>query len=328
MRRFWAVLHARNLEFMRDRASLSWNLLFPVMLVLGFAMIFANGESEHFKVGVVGEGRHPFLESRYIQFIPFVTTAEAITKVERHQLDLLIEPQGLRYWVNSSSPNGYIVEQMLKGSEGSHLERAEVSGREIRYVDWLVPGVLGMNMMFSALFGIGFVIVRYRKNGVLKRLQGTPLTVTEFLSAQILSRLLLIVVVAILVYLGCDLILDFAMFGSYWALLAVLVLGALSLITLGLLVAARLTSDELAGGLANALSWPMMLLSGVWFSLEGSPQWVINVAQGLPLTHVVAAARAIMLDGAGVADISSQLVILTLMTLLFLIIGVLSFRWE
>jgi ABC-2 type transport system permease protein len=328
MKRFLAVLHARNLEFIRDRASLAWNLIFPVMLVLGFAMIFANGERNQFKVGVVGEADHAFLSARYIQFIPFTKLQPAVTKVERHQLDLLISSKESRYWVNTTSPNGYIVEQMLKGSDGPKLERAEVSGREVRYVDWLVPGVLGMNMMFSALFGIGFVIVRYRKNGVLKRLQGTPLSAAEFLSAQIISRLLLIVSVSVVVYIGCDLILDFAMFGSYWALLLVLVLGALSLISMGLLVAARLTSDELAGGLANFLSWPMMLLSGVWFSLDGSPAWVLSTAQFLPLTHVVDAARAIMLDGAGLADISIQLTILALMSVIFLIIGVVSFKWD
>lgn len=328
MRRFLAVLHARNLEFMRDRASLIWNLAFPVMLVLGFALIFSNGDRDQFKVGVLGDGGHPLLAMRYIQFIPVTSLEAAIAKVERHQLDLLLDSEGRRYWVNDSSPNGYIVEQMLNGSGEPQLERGAVSGREIRYVDWLVPGVLGMNMMFSALFGIGFVIVRYRKNGVLKRLQGTPLSATEFLSAQIISRLLLIIGVATLVYIGCDLILDFAMFGSYWALLLVLILGALSLIALGLLVAARLTSDELAGGLANFLSWPMMLLSGVWFSLEGAPAWVTTTAQLFPLTHVVSAARTIMLDGAGLSDIAPQLLALTIMTLLFLLIGVLTFRWE
>ncbi|MCW8825669.1 MAG: ABC transporter permease [Gammaproteobacteria bacterium] len=328
MKRFLTVLHARNIEFVRDRSALAWGIIFPLMLMLGFALIFDSGDQDLYKVGVISETGHPFLESRYIQFIPFNDQSAAITKVERHQIDLLINPEQQRYWINTTSPKGYVVEKILIASGGPTLQQALVTGKEIRYIDWLIPGVLGMNMMFSALFGIGFVIVRYRKNGVLKRLKGTPLSTTEFLLAQIVSRLFLIMAVSILVFIGCDLILDFAMFGSYWLLFLVLILGALSLISLGLLVAARLKSDEVASGVANAISIPMMLLSGVWFSLEGAPEWIATFAKLLPLTHVVDAARAIMLDGAGVMEISLQLTTLLLMTLLFLFIGVKLFRWD
>ncbi|HEA26537.1 MAG TPA: ABC transporter permease [Ectothiorhodospiraceae bacterium] len=328
MRRFLTVLHARNIEFVRDRSALSWGILFPLLLMLGFALIFDAGDQNLYKVGVIGEGQHSFLESRYIQFIPFDDQSSAIIKVERHQLDLLLNLPQQRYWINSTSPKGYVVEKMLSASGDTPLQQAVVTGKEIRYIDWLIPGVLGMNMMFSALFGIGFVIVRYRKNGVLKRLKGTPLSATEFLLAQIVSRLLLIILVSTLVFIVCDLILDFAMFGSYWLLFAVLILGALSLISMGLLVAARLKSDEVASGVANAISMPMMLLSGVWFSLEGAPEWIIAFAKLLPLTHVVEAARAIMLDGAGIAEIGLQLITLAIMTLLFLFIGVKLFRWD
>ncbi|MDH3355488.1 MAG: ABC transporter permease [Chromatiales bacterium] len=328
MKRFLTVLHARNIEFLRDRSALAWGIFFPLFLMLGFALIFDSGDQDLYKVGIIDEQSHPFLESRYIQFIPFDDQSSAITKVERHQIDMLINFKQHHYWINSTSPKGYVVEKMLVASGGEPLQQGLVTGKEIRYIDWLIPGVLGMNMMFSALFGIGFVIVRYRKNGVLKRLKGTPLTIAEFLLAQIISRLLLIISVSVLVFLGCNLILDFAMFGSYWLLFVVLILGALSLISLGLVVAARLKSDEVASGIANAISMPMMLLSGVWFSLEGSPAWITTLAKLLPLTHVVEAARAIMLDGAGLMEIGSHLIILLIMTLIFLFIGVKLFRWE
>ena len=328
MKRFLTVLHARNLEFIRDRAALSWGIIFPTALMLGFALLFSNGEQELYKVGVYEHSDHAFFQSRYIQFIPVEDLSAAIAKVERHQLDLLVAAKQKRYWVNSTSAAGYMMENLLKASGGDIFQASQVSGQEIRYVDWLLPGVLGMNMMFSALFGVGFVIVRYRKNGVLKRLHGTPLSTTEFLMAQIFSRLILIVVVSVIVYIGCDLILDFAMFGSHLTLLLVFVMGALALIAMGLLIATRLKSDELAAGLANAISLPMMLLSGVWFSLEGAPDWIVSLSSFLPLTHVVDASRAIMLDGAGLIDISHHLLILLLMMLVFLFIGAKLFRWE
>ena len=328
MKRFLAILHARNLEFMRDRAALSWGLIFPTALMMGFALLFSNGDQELYKVGIAGKFNHPFLQSRHIKFIPVEDLEKAIVKVERHQLDLLVAPDKLRYWVNSSSPAGYITEQLLKASGGEMLKANEVSGKEIRYIDWLIPGVLGMNMMFSALFGVGFVIVRYRKNGVLKRLRGTPLSATEFLMAQIFSRLLLIIFVSVIVYIGCDLILDFSMYGSYVNLFLVFTIGSLAMISLGLLIASRLKSDELAAGLTNAISIPMMLLSGVWFSLEGSPQWIMFISNLLPLTHVVDASRAIMLDGAGIIDVGHHILAMLVMMLVFLFMGVKMFRWE
>ena len=158
-----------------------------------------------------------------------------------------------------------------------------------------------MNMMFSCLFGVGYVVLRYRKNGFLKRLHATPLTAFEFLTAQVLSRLSLILFVTGVLYVGIATIIHFHTAGSIMLLLLVAVIGALSMIALGLIVAARFSSEELVGGLLNLLTWPMMLLSGIWFSLEGSPQWVRWIAGLFPLTHVLDAARAIMLDGAGFA---------------------------
>ena len=109
------------------------------------------------------------------------------------------------YWINDESPKGYILEQVLRGSTAPpEFDKQRVSGRVIRYVDWVVPGVLAMNMMFSCLFGVGYVIVRYRKNGMLKRLKATPLTPLEFLSAQVASRWWLTLATTVLVFAGAD----------------------------------------------------------------------------------------------------------------------------
>jgi hypothetical protein len=175
-RRFLAALQARNLEFLRDRTALSWNLIMPVLVVIGFAFAFTTGQEDLYKVGLHGDPQQhqrigEFLTIRYVDFIQVEDLKKMINKVDRHQIDLLLDLDNNRYWVNSTSPKGYLLEQLLLPYE---LKRETLSGAEIRYVDWVVPGVLGMNIMFSALFGIGYVIVRYRKNGVLKRLRATP----------------------------------------------------------------------------------------------------------------------------------------------------------
>lgn len=336
IRRLLAVLHARNLEFVRDRSALAWNILLPALIVLGMWLLFSGGGRPLFKVAVFSgterlvDIHDAFLKTRFIDFYQTPHLRAAIHQVEHDQVDMLLSfNRGIhsQYWVNDSSPKGYILERILNSQRGVHYTRETVHGRSIRYVDWLVPGVLGMNVMFSCLFGVGYVIVRYRKNGFLRRLNATPLKAFEFICAQVASRLILIMLITIAVYIGTDLIVGFYMSGSYVALLLVTILGATSMISLGLLVAARVTSEELAGGLLNLLSWPMMFLSDVWFSLAGTHPWLQRVAQVLPLTQLLEGARAVMLDGDGIIQILPHLLALAAMTIAFLVLGALSFKW-
>ena len=334
LRRLWAVFDARNKEFLRDRGALAWNLMFPFFVVFGMAFAFNGSNQEVFKIGVAGSvaSLPPGLAAtKYVKFVPFDDEAVAQARLRHHQLDLLVKPgEPLSYWVNESSPKGYLAERILLGTDAAKPPpiRAAVAGREIRYVDWLVSGLLGMNMMFSALFGVGYAIVRYRKNGVLKRLKATPLKAVEFLTAQILSRMVLLMAVFAIVYHGSDFFLHYERLGSLASLYLIFTLGGFCLVSLGLLIAARATSEELAGGLLNLLSWPMMFLSGVWFSLEGAPRPLRLLANVFPLTHMIAAARAVMTEGATLAQVSDHLAVLAAMTVVFLAIGSWSFRWE
>jgi ABC-type multidrug transport system permease subunit len=335
MKKFLAVLHARNMEFLRDRSALAWNLAMPFFMVIGLAFTFSGGNKEIYKVGIVGGVETlsriaPVLQStQHIGFVAYDELETAISKVKHHQLDMLLDVSGTpKYWVNSSSPNGYLLERIIWGADGRQFQRQEVEGKEIRYVDWFLPGILGMNMMFSCLFGVGFVIVRYRKNGFLKRLKATPLGAFHFLFAQLISRLLLIMLITIVVYGGCNLFIDFNMQGSYWDLLLVTTLGAMCMISIGLLIAARTASEEFAGGILNALTWPMMLLSGAWFSLEGTHHWVKQLAQVFPLTHMIEATRAIMNEGATLTQVMPHVWVISTTGVVFLAIGAYIFKWE
>ena len=336
--RLLAVWHARNLEFLRDRSTLIFNFLFPLALVVAFAVIFGGQPRALFKVDVVAPpgvaldgALHPFLSTRYVDFVRVEPgdLAATVRKVERHQVDLLIDLRATpRYWINEESPKGYLAERLLLESASGKATREPVSGAAVRYVDWLLPGVLGMNMMFSCLFGVGYVVVRYRKSGFLRRLSATPVTAFEFGAAQVLSRLLLTVSVTSLLYGALALFVPFRNEGSALLLLLIAVAGALAMISFGFMLAARFASEELANGAINLASWPMMLLSGVWFSLEGAPAWLQAAAKVLPLTQMLDAARAVMLDGAGLAVVLPQLGWLAAMTLLFLGIAAAGFRWR
>jgi len=300
--------------------------------VVGMSFVFAGPTRALFKVGVLAEhidtASQPFLSEHYVDFVPTPVEAAALRKLTHQTLDLVVDFRGGgRYWVNTDSPKGYIVEKLLLAAVPG-AQRQPVTGVAVRYVDWLFPGILGMNMMFSCLFGVGYVVLRYRKSGFLKRLHATPLSAFEFLAAQVLSRLTLIVIVTLILYLGIGAIIHFHSAGNPALLALLALLGALSMIALGLTVAARFSSEELVGGLLNLLTWPMMLLSGIWYSLEGSPRWVQWVAHLFPLTHLLDAARAVMLDGAGLAQIAPNLLYLAATTLVFLAFGAWSFRWR
>jgi ABC-2 type transport system permease protein len=337
LNRIYAIFRARNLEFVRDRGSMSWNLILPIALMFGLSFIFGNERSEY-TVGVVQDevevdvAQHPFLDTRYIEFVAVTSREEGLKKVSRHQLDLLVDiADQSQYWINPDSPKGYFVEFALLQSDataGGLLRKSQVEGDAVRYVDWVLPGILGMNMMFSCLFGVGYVVVRYRKNGFLKRLRATPLRSIEFVVAQVASRLVLILFFSSFIFAGTKYFLDIRVDGSYLLLLMILLLGAIALISLGLLIAARVTSEELAGGLLNLVTWPMMMLSGVWFSLEAANDYVQNFAAIFPLTHILNAARAVMLDGAGIIEILPQLTTLVTMSAVFLALGALTFRWH
>jgi ABC-type multidrug transport system permease subunit len=333
--RLAAMTWARTLEFLRDRSALSWNALVPVIMVAGIAWVFSGPGQPLFKVAVVAAAPldatlHPFLGTKHVRFYPEDDLAGAIQKVQRHRIDMLIDLRATpgKYWVNDDNPKGSVIEKLLVGSDGPKLQRQDAAGAAIRYVDWLVPGVLGMNMMFSCLFGIGYVIVRYRKSGYLKRLNATPLSALEFIVAQLVSRLALILVITCTVFAGTNSFLHFRMEGSYLDLFIVTLIGAVSMIAMGLVISARVTSEELAGGLLNVLSWPMMVLSGVFFSVDGAPPILQKAADLFPLTHLLNAARAIMLDGATLADLVYPLSVLAGMAAVFLALGASVFRWR
>lgn len=332
MKHFLALLKARNIELIRDKATWVWNFVFPVVLVVGIALIFDGKETALYKVGVVGEANaqiSAFKTTQYLQFIDYPERDKALAKLQHHQLDMVVQGGAeSAYWINDSAAQGYLLEKiLLSGDQVGHWTKQLVSGRQVRYLDWVLPGILAINIMHSSLFGVGFTIVRYRKNGVLKRLKATPVNAFEFLSAQVVSRLAMLMLAIMLQFVAMNALFDFLVQGAYGLLSLIALLGAVTLISLGLLMASRTSSEELALGILNLLTLPMILLSGVWFSLEGAPALLQNFALIFPLTHILQAARAVMIDGAGLSDIAPALLTLSAMTLLFLTTAALRFKW-
>ena len=165
LKRIYAIFNARNREFLRDRGTLAWNLILPVALMFGLSFAFSN-DRDAYTVGVFQEAaeidnsEHAFLETSYINFVAYDDFDLAMRKVARHQLDLLVEfGESPKYWLNPESAKGYFAEIALlqAGSRAeSSIEKQEIIGDAVGYADWLLPGILAMNMMFSCSHYIAF----------------------------------------------------------------------------------------------------------------------------------------------------------------------------
>lgn len=345
LQRIWAMFSARNKEFFRDRAAFGWNFAFPFLIIIGFGIIFRGDTLSRFKVGVFPENGASvtlsqttiplsFQNSSAVSFVPVATLEEGLKKIHYHKIDLLVDGSSSknRYWINDSSPKSHITEQLYKAAlqpdSSAALDRHVINGERVRYIDWLFPGIMAMNMMFSALWGVGYVVVRYRKNGALKRLKATPLTAFEYLSAQMISRIFLLMFTFTVVWIGADLIFDLKIQGSLLLFFFIFFLGGLSLCSIGLVLAARGTSEEFTSGALNFISWPMMFLSEVWFSLEGAPHWVQNLSWIFPLTHMLKAARKVMNEGVGFSDIQLECSLMIVTTIVFLTLAAKLFSWS
>ncbi|MDP2229284.1 MAG: ABC transporter permease [Moraxellaceae bacterium] len=331
MKNFLALFMTRNREFYRDKGSLSWSILFPLILIFGLSFALSN-DRHVYRVGVLGEPTasiNLLASLPHLDIVPYTDEALALHRLTRHQLDMVMAAgTPAPYWINTQSKKAFFLEQSLRQQHPDGLEKRTVTGDEVGYVAWVIPGVLSMSLMFSCLYGVGYVIVRYRDLGVLKRYRATPVTALEFLSAQAASRLLISVGTLAAVFTGSHWLLGFPVQGSYALLLLVAVVGAASMIALSLLCAARIDSLEFMNGLLNLISWPMMLLSGLWFPLDEAPELIRQISLAMPLTHVVNAARAVMLDGAGLMQILPALAVLTALTVVLMGLAAFSFRWQ
>ena len=334
-RAVYACFLARLREFYRDKASLYWHLFLPCFIILAFYFIFGKGEHPVYKVGVAGglsqelKEKESFFQLKYVQFIP-QSEEEGRHKVQYHKLDMLVqtaEPP-LKYWTNPSSKNGYFVERLLKGHYQGRIEKHSIAGKPISYVEWVFPGIIALNLLFGCLWGVGWTIVKYRDEGYLKRLYASPLKVHQFILGQTLARLVIVSVVTSFLLVIGSLLIGFKIQGSFLDLAVCYFFGALALTAIGLLVSTRTTSKEFADGVLNVFSWPMILFSGMWFSMEGAVDWMKYVSYAFPLTHLIESTRRIMLEGVGLFQVWPHIGAMMLFSLILYIIIFSIFKWN
>jgi len=342
---FSHLLRARLLELKREPEVIFWVFGFPLLLALGLGIAFRNKPADVTPVAIVagpGAGNAVSLLRQSPRGSPIrvtvVTEAEASLGFRLGKYDLVIAPDGkggFQYRYDPARPESVLsraeVDDALQTAAGrlDPLPTSGVASTEpgSRYIDFLIPGLLGMNLMNSGMWGIGFALVDMRQRKLLKRFVGTPMRRSDFLLALTASRLVLMLVeIVLLLGLG---VLAFHMqvLGSLYTILLLNTVGAVSFAGLGLLTASRAQKIESVSGLMNLVMMPMWIFSGVFFSSERFPAMLQPVIKLLPLTALNDALRATILQGASLGAQSGRMLVLLAWGGISFILALRWFRW-
>ena len=342
---YGALLGARMKELWREPEVIFWVFVFPLLLALGLGIAFRNKPAEVTPIAVVNNShaqevmdllqRSPSKNSIHADVLDEKT---ALDRFRLGQYSLLVtsDDSGLHYRYDPARPESVLarsqVDDALQAAAGRtnavKTEATQSSEPGARYIDFLIPGLLGMNLMNSGMWGIGFAVVDMRQRKLLKRFVASPMRRTDFLLALASSRLVLMIIeVALLLGFGA-LAFRMKVEGSLLAILFVAGLGAICFGGVGLLTASRAQKIESASGLINLVMMPMWIFSGVFFSYERFPQIIQPLIKALPLTALNDALRAIILQGASLGSQWVPIVVMALWGGLSFLIALKWFRWS
>ena len=313
---------AKVRELIREPEMIFWTVVFPLLLALALGIAFSGRESEVLPIGVqVGDGAEwtlGALTAEPLLDADLLTPEQARHDLRTGRVALVVLPGAeWTYWFDPTRPESRLarlaVDDALQRASGRADARAtstrEMTEKGSRYIDFLIPGLLGMNLMGTGMWGVGFYIVNARQKQRLKRLIATPMRKSEFLLSQVAGRLVFLVFEVVILVVFAHWVFGVPFRSSLFSFGLVTVLGAVTFSGLGLLVASRARTIEGVSGLMNLVMMPMWIMSGIFFSTARFPDMLQPIVQALPLTAVNDALRALMIDGASLADIWTELAI-------------------
>jgi ABC-type multidrug transport system permease subunit len=343
---FRYLLGARLKEMVREREVIFWVFVFPMLLALGLGLAFRNKPADITSIAIVSS---PYAQNalsliqnssqKNVIHPEIVDLAKALQGFRLGKYDVVVEPQSpgnVQYYYDPARPESVRsraeVDDALQSAAGRKdvIASSSVTSSEpgSRYIDFLIPGLLGMNLMNSGMWGIGFALVDMRQRKLLKRFVATPMRRSDFLMALASSRLIMMVIEVVLL-LGFG-IFTFHMrvLGSLWSILLIGAIGAIAFGGLGLLTASRARKIESVSGLINIVMMPMWIFSGVFFSYSRFPAVVQPFIKALPLTALNDALRATILEGSSLFSQSGRVLVLALWGGLSFILALRWFRWS
>ena len=330
--------------FYREPAALFWVYGFPILMAIGLGLAFSSAEPEPPEVDIVGQpgesqAKNALASLKKAKFkkAKIYAKNEAFKRLATGKTALVIIPidKGYKYRYDTARQDSVLarhwVESVLLRASDAELPITEVDAVEepgTRYIDFLIPGLLGLNLLGGGLFGIGFTIVDMRVRKLLKRMMATPMNRSDFMLAIMTARLCLLVPdVGVLLLVG-HYGFNVPIHGSLLLLFLIIIIGSAAFSGIGLFLACRTEKLEVVSGLMNLLMLPMWIMSGTFFDSGRFPKFMQPFIQALPLTQVNSALREVMLQNYGLDQIAWRLAILLAWAVITFALALWFFRWR
>ena len=363
MRAYWQLTLAQLRIFARNKQVLFFTLLFPIILMLALGSFAGKEDNLSLTVGVIDleqTGSSEDLKKLFDKYeglktISYGKVQNGKQALRNGEIQLLIEipkgyeanlkdeehPFSLPVYYNEKNlttselgltvVNG-IIDQYSKALVGYKplvtVEKIGIEARNIRYVDFLVPGIVAMMIMSNNMNGVAGQIAAWRERGILRRMQGTRLKASTFIAAQITARLLLNGTQALLVVLIANLVFGISVVGSWLSLIFFIVLGTLAFMSLGFIIAGIAKNPESAGPIAGFVTFPMLFLGGVFFPISNMPDIIQPIVKVLPIAHLSSALRETMNLGTPFLQLGTETLVLGCWLLGGFVLASLVFKWE
>ena len=337
----WQLTITRFREFLREPEAVFWVFAFPVLLACALGLAFRSQGQPDVLAGVLSGPRAGEIEQTLAKGgglrVRIVDRLEADAGLRHGAIHVLVIPgEPVTYEFDPSRPESrvarYVVDERVQAAAGRqpavHSVDRPVTVPGSRYIDWVVPGLLGMNIMGTGMWGVAFSVVQARVRKLLKRLMATPMRRSHYLLSHMLSRLLFLVLEVTALLGFARLVFGIPMNGSLFTLAGFCLLGAVTFSGLGLLVASRAKTIEGVSGLMNLVMVPMWIFSGVFFASGNFPDVMQPFISLLPLTALNEGLRGVMIDGTGLGGLLPQFGILFAWTLLSFTAALGMFRWH
>lgn len=339
----------------RNRTALFWNLAFPLIFIVLFQFLF-SGDSLTIDVGVVGADTSPVAEQATTAMrdadgfnVSTGTQADELQKLDDGDRSVVVvftpgtvgtELDARIYWDESDPQVGQIAlsavrqflsevnDQMTDSAPAIAIETEAVESSDIKYMDFLIPGILAMSIMNTGMIGLASAFVTYRERGILRRIRATPFPLSSFILARILSQLVVSVAQAVILIAAGIVIADLNINGNLLYVFVMVTFGSLAFLSLGFIVAAFARNQETADSLANAFTFPMLFLGGVFFPVDSAPDWLQPLMRLIPLRYLADGLRNLMIRDATLADEWLNLSVMIATAVVGFALALRFFRWE
>jgi ABC-2 type transport system permease protein len=332
---------ARIRSFVREPEALFWTFGFPIIMAIGLGIAFRERPADRAAVGVergsIAERYAPALARSDEVELTIISADSADRAIRKGDIAVLLAGRdALTYRYDPARAESrsaqLIADRVVQRAAGSTDPVPSIHDRERRaggrYIDWVIPGLIGMNLMSTGMWGMGFGLVQMRQKKQLKRMSSTPMRKRDFLLAQILARLAFIALEVPPIVIFAWLAFGVKVQGSLLALTLITLLGAMTFAGLGLLASTRARTIEGLSGAMNLVMFPMFVLSGVFFTASRYPDVIQPFIQALPLTALNDALRAVYNDGLPLASYAGELAIMLAWMVGSFLLSVRWFRWQ